>query len=252
MNQKKSSLFWDKVAPFYEDMTGLSLEFGHETVSRILKLTGIMENFRVLDIGCGPGTLSIPFALKGCSVTAMDNSEIMCSIISGRITGEIADRITVINAEFGMSDEKVYNLVCAGFCPAINDFNGLMKMENCSNGFCSIVSSVKGIMQEIKNTIWTNITGEEPPVQNDAETLACLLEKNGRKIIQNGFFYPISIYQPSKNLKKILSIQLADHGFSEEKVCAEVDSFFSSNPRYSETLSFTKDVRIIIWKASQR
>lgn len=54
----------------------------------------------VLDIGCGPGTLSLPLSGKVKKVTAVDKSVHMLDILNEHITRELISNISVINGSW--------------------------------------------------------------------------------------------------------------------------------------------------------
>jgi len=63
----------------------------------ILKKLDLNSNLTVLDIGCGPGTLTMPLAKKVKSVTALDVSEEMLKLLKERAKREGLDNIIYVN-----------------------------------------------------------------------------------------------------------------------------------------------------------
>lgn len=58
------------------------------------------NNNKILDIGCGIGSLSIPLAENGNNVTAIDISHEMISSLQKNITPNLRSRIKIVNGDF--------------------------------------------------------------------------------------------------------------------------------------------------------
>lgn len=67
-------------------------------ISKMLERIHVEPQFTVLDIGCGPGTLTIPLAKKARSVTALDISERMLLNLKKNARKESTNNIQYINA----------------------------------------------------------------------------------------------------------------------------------------------------------
>src|ERR1700761_1846517 len=55
--------------PYYERYR---LGYPERLIARVVALLGLRPGDPVLDLGCGPGSLSVPFAKAGMAVTAAD------------------------------------------------------------------------------------------------------------------------------------------------------------------------------------
>ena len=76
---------------------------------------------KVLDVGCGPGTLSIPLAKRVESVTSLDTSEGMLGVLKRRAEEEGLNNIRCVNrfwreAEPGVDICEEYDVVVASNC----------------------------------------------------------------------------------------------------------------------------------------
>ena len=60
---------FQSAVPYYERYR---LGYPERLIARVVALLGLKEGDAVLDLGCGPGSLSVPFARAGMAVTAAD------------------------------------------------------------------------------------------------------------------------------------------------------------------------------------
>src|ERR1700743_573871 len=60
---------FQRAVPYYERYR---LGYPERLIARVTALLGLAPGDAVLDLGCGPGSLSVPFARAGMAVTAAD------------------------------------------------------------------------------------------------------------------------------------------------------------------------------------
>lgn len=78
LNRKpRGAAFWNKRAPDFSDKKEHKSDYPYQ----LLKILNPEPDWRVLDVGCGPGTVAIPLSDHVASITAMDFSERMLSIL---------------------------------------------------------------------------------------------------------------------------------------------------------------------------
>lgn len=93
--KKKKSADWDKRAATFAERN-----VGSPFVDRFLPLLHLQPGWRVLDVGCGPGTLALPIARRGHPVTAMDYSSAMLDELVRLADAEGLDNIRKIQASW--------------------------------------------------------------------------------------------------------------------------------------------------------
>ncbi|MBU0674978.1 MAG: class I SAM-dependent methyltransferase [Proteobacteria bacterium] len=71
---------------------------GSSYIARLLSFIRAEPTDRILDVGCGPGTLAIPLAAQVAQVTAMDYSSGMLAALVEQAQAESIDNITVCRA----------------------------------------------------------------------------------------------------------------------------------------------------------
>jgi 2-polyprenyl-3-methyl-5-hydroxy-6-metoxy-1,4-benzoquinol methylase len=79
---------------------------------------------RILDIGCGDGSISAPFLRAGCKLTLLDLSAKMLEIARSRVPAELAANVETFNEDFMRADlgTRRYDLIiCVGVMAYIED-----------------------------------------------------------------------------------------------------------------------------------
>ncbi|MGB3908609.1 MAG: class I SAM-dependent methyltransferase [Methanomethylovorans sp.] len=148
---------------------------------------------KVLDIGCGPGTLSIPLAKLDAEVTALDISSGMLDRLKNAVKEESLP-IDIIERSWWTADidelgfRNEFDLVIASMTPGIKDIENFNKMMCCSRNFCYYSNFLRREEDKAYHDIRTSILGERS------------------ENIMNGMIFPfmylyLSGYQPSVRIK---------------------------------------------------
>ncbi|MFZ7103219.1 MAG: class I SAM-dependent methyltransferase [Peptococcaceae bacterium] len=135
---------WNKKAQSFSQFAATAE--GHKRVNGVLnflkKHNAFRPGIKILDMGCGPGNFSIPFALEGAEVTAFDPAPGMLEILQNRINEQKLKNIEVVQGlweEVNVKEkgwEKKFDLVFASQSPGLRDIDTLAKMNECSKYYC--------------------------------------------------------------------------------------------------------------------
>ena len=134
---------WNEMAEgFGRNMDGERRQKRMAGLLELLRDAGFsVEGAIVLDIGCGPGALSIPLARAGAKVTSLDIATGMLDRLRGTAKDEKLD-ITPVECSWWSADidqlgfRNAFDLVIASSTPAIKDAETFDRMMACSKKFC--------------------------------------------------------------------------------------------------------------------
>ena len=154
--------FWDLFAEHYAFRNRQTRQAADTVVESLLHDGVINHESKILDIGCGPGTYTLPLAARAKQVTGLDLSGPMLEVLrkEARYFG-VEDCLEIVPADWGeFPNEAAYDLVFAAKTPAIHDYASLMKMNQISRRFCCLVSFAGSYNFALRNQLWAHIMGK--------------------------------------------------------------------------------------------
>jgi SAM-dependent methyltransferase len=154
---------------------------------------------KVLDIGCGPGTLSIPLARAGADVTSLDVAPGMLAELKKYAE---AEKIPVhpVECSWWTADidklgyRKKFDLVLASMTPGVKDAETMDRMMACSKKYCYYSNFLGGGMpgmaqREIREILDRNKPGQVPSTSG-------IRHGHGPGIVYPFFYLYTSGYRP--------------------------------------------------------
>ncbi len=159
--------FWNKRSENYSKNIGKDNNRKRtDDILELLQAAGFNpEGSRVLDIGCGPGTLSLPLSRLGAEVTSLDISSGMLNKLKDTIKKESLP-VDVVECSWWTADidalgfRKEYDLVIASMTPGIRDAENLDMMMACSKNLCYYSNFLRRVEDKAYRDIRSSILGE--------------------------------------------------------------------------------------------
>lgn len=165
----RTAEFWNRRSAGYaKNVKSGEKQRRTEDILGFLKESGFNpKSAKILDIGCGPGTLSIPLAKEGADVTAVDISSGMLDKLKETVKNESLS-VDIVECSWWTADiDKLgfrgkFDLVLASMTPAVKDLQSLERMMSCSRGLCYYSNFLKRGEDKAFQEIFS-FTGKENP-----------------------------------------------------------------------------------------
>lgn len=246
--------FWDQYAPTYLAISRSLMKENQRLVSTWLQEGILSDCSEVMDIGCGPGTYTLPLAAAAKSVTGVDNARMMVDIISHEAQLMGIRNLRVINEDWNTLDwQDAFDLVVAANCPAVNSQQALDRMTVLSRQYCLYLCYAGKRSLTIRDVLWEKIMGEK--LQGKPFDISFPFNI----LYQKGFLPRLtfvdqrySYSQPAETIVRNFTKYFSIFGKSEREVATALEqelSRRSSNGVFEETVSL--QIGIMWWSASR-
>ncbi len=167
LDEGRMAEFWNKRSGNYANNIGKDQRRKRtDEILEFLEESGFKpEGSRVLDIGCGPGTLSLPLARLGAEVTALDISSGMLDRLKDAVKKESLP-VDVIECSWWTADidelgfRNKFDLVIASMTPGIRDVDNFDMMMACSKNLCYYSNFLRRVEDKAYRDIRSSILGE--------------------------------------------------------------------------------------------
>jgi SAM-dependent methyltransferase len=159
---------WDRLSKNFGKAGAAGGDQLKECMFSMLKERNILrEGMRILDLGCGTGRFTIPFAQMGADVTAVDISSGMLRRLEDEIPPELAPRITFMQLDWHQANldhlgfRSSFDLSLAHMTPAITGPETFLKFSSTSRQWAVLVAWAGARRQNTMEQVWRRLTGKE-------------------------------------------------------------------------------------------
>ena len=180
--------FQAKFAEDYSEMAKYNnYEYGRKAIEALNEI--LDKDFEVLEIGAGPGTLTIPLAKKVKKVVAVESSETAVKYLGKNMKESRVENVEIMNKNWmDVEDQELKDrfdlAVCSHFLWQVRDVEKhLKKMENASNKYCAVIQPAG--RDSIVKEMWTKITGDgyKGEFDPDADYFAYLILRQWGRLV---------------------------------------------------------------------
>jgi SAM-dependent methyltransferase len=170
MKEADQAEFWNKRSKdFAKKITTTQSRKRCEENIGFLEASGIrFRGLKVLDIGCGPGTLSLPLARAGAKVTSLDISSGMLERLGEAAEKEGLSIRTLVESWWDADIDKLglkkkFDLVIGSMTPALKDAETFDRMMACSKKYCFYIGSLPSTRNIAAENLLKNISISQGP-----------------------------------------------------------------------------------------
>ena len=161
VNDEEWIEFWSHISHSYRSRMEYESKMVNEIIPLFLSEGLLTQESLVLDIGCGPGTFSIPLAQIAACVVALDPAGKMLDTLMDETRRQNISNITPLCQRWGEAGFKSeFDLVLASFSPAIRNTESLLKMHQASRRYCCLITSSGAENFRMRNELWELVLGE--------------------------------------------------------------------------------------------
>ena len=182
------TLYWSKRAKSYSDsQTTNDFVYGKSVVAAIQPI--LSSEYSALDVGCGPGTLTIPLAGHVKRVTALEPAPGMVKIFKKNADSKGIENYQIVNSRWQdipiNSNTEKYDLVISSHVlwHFVDIWHQITRMEKLSRRYCCLVNGISPYGDFA--LLWEKVMGEKQNTLDGGDShliLYNLLFEKGRKV----------------------------------------------------------------------
>ncbi|HWR41053.1 MAG TPA: methyltransferase domain-containing protein [Patescibacteria group bacterium] len=160
--------FWNAIAGHMAQRNHQSQRLYQRIIAILAQEGTIRRDDTILDIGCGPGTYTLPLAAFATKVTALDTATVMLDILQEEARREnLDDRVEILTADWqDIPETAAYDVAFAAKTPAIFDYGSLMKMNRVARRSCCLIGFSGPYRIRMRSLLWEYLFGA--PLRSNA------------------------------------------------------------------------------------
>jgi SAM-dependent methyltransferase len=257
ISPEKWGVFYNEVSDLWLSMWGAPFELGYRVADVLTANSVILPGGRILDAGCGSGSIGIPFARRGMNVTAVDNSPAMLDQLRLAAEKENIRNIEIIRSEW---DDYIrtfrpprFDCAVAAFFPSVFSPDGIRELETLSDCCCLIMGDGEDPFPYRKE-LWQRILGR--PLPDRRHSLLCAynyLESSKREPKVRHLSWPAALDMGLDDLVRFYSSYFAIFGHESGETAAIISNCLSRYAlRGMVRKTGTVHVAAIWWKNGEK
>lgn len=162
-NESKWENYWSVCAPQYAAEVEADAGLYQAIIDHLVQEGRLRQDDDVMDVGCGPGTYTIPLARKCHKVVGLDSAPGMVEETVRRARQSGLHNVT---GKIGRFDDVLpnnYDLVLTALSPAVRDAEALVRMGISTRRDCCYITAALGEEMKNRNELWEKVVGKFLP-----------------------------------------------------------------------------------------
>jgi len=162
-NEAKWERYWSICAEQYGRDVEADRALYEAVVDHLVREGRLRTTDAVLDIGCGPGTYTIPLAQRARLVVGLDSAPGMIEELNRRASAQGLKNVRGTVGRWEDMDGSDSDLVVCVLSPAVRDAKALLRMLSVSRRDCCYITAALGEEMRTRNELWQKVVGEFRP-----------------------------------------------------------------------------------------
>ncbi|MDW5563941.1 MAG: methyltransferase domain-containing protein [Methanomassiliicoccus sp.] len=162
-NESRWERYWSICAAQYGRDSEADTRLYQAVIDHLVREGRLRSTDSVLDIGCGPGTYTIPLARHSRHVLGLDSAHGMIVEMTRKSSAQRMTNVEGIVGRWEDLSTGEFDLVLSALSPAVRNAEGLMKMGAASKRDCCYITAALGDEMKTRNDLWERVVGEFRP-----------------------------------------------------------------------------------------
>jgi SAM-dependent methyltransferase len=245
--------FYDFVGKNYPGLWKTMGDHGRPVSDFCVKSRLIHPGERMLDVGCGPGNLAIPFAEKGVRVTGIDTASCMLSALKAEATGLKTGHIDTRQIDFEeFETEARFDLVIAACFPPALSPESINRLEKWSRKHVAVLLGDGRDGLSFRTDLWRQIMETPlPPGRFHQSHLFGYLTASGRNPNRTRILVERQLDHAQADLIRFFRGYFHIFGKTDRQTACTIKNYFSGLSRQGRVRrSFKLNMVLTWWKKS--
>lgn len=222
--------FYNTVGDVWQEMSGDGQRLlAEKIVAFLIREQLVKPDDTFIDVGCGPGSLSLAFAEQGLSVIALDASEKMVAITRAAAERRGMSNLIAIESDWlSYRPERPGHLVLAASFPQAVNPKGIRHLERLATRCCGLLLGCGKDILPFRQRLWDELM--DTPLQTTHSHLACAINyllASGRNASLHRFEVPVRLNLSAASAIRFYENYFAIFGKAGPEVAAHIEAAVS-------------------------
>jgi len=236
--------FWDDLADYYEGGT-MQADIPIKIIDHLEEKGIIGKGSDIIEYGCGPGTYTIPLSERVHTVTCVDTSDKMLSMLSERCA---SNNIIPLKGDFmTVPLSRRYDASVMSLCPGSGSKDAILRAESSVTGWCVHIMWLVNCWDDVAASIWKELGKDYSFEQRKSGIMESNLNSLGREYTVREFSTDLHIEASAKDVIEREKKRFALYGpYDAEDAIRKVLGKYIEDGRF--VYDCTNRMKLIYWR----